>query len=74
MANWRKYPQEKPSDDRAIREILCRGIGGLNDNLHYIVCDWVWCDELGLHGFYYNGNEMHFFKKDEFEWCYVEEL
>lgn len=74
MANWRKHPDEKPSDKIVICEVLCRGISGLNNSMHYFVCDWVCHRELGLYGFYYNGNEMRLFKNDEFEWCYVDEL
>ena len=72
-AQWHTWPQEKPATDREIRNILVKGIGGLDDKLHYWLCMWVWTSDLK--GLYYNGNEFNGIAPDrEFEWLYVDEL
>lgn len=70
---WRMWPQEKPSHTG---EHLVRGIGGLNNKLHYWVCLWIGEDKSEdkdlVNKFYYGGNEFR--ECQEFEFIDVNEL
>lgn len=70
---WRKFPDEKPI---ASGEYLVRGIGGLNNKLHYWVCLWVGeCEDKSIaHRFFYGGNEFRNIPSGEFEWLDLKEL
>lgn len=69
---WNKFPELKPSKTG---EYLCRGIGGLNNKIHYWVCLWVnECDDKDIEKhFFYRGNE---FKEcpNGFEWIDLNKL
>ena len=66
---WHKYPQETPpKDGKTFGEYLIRGIGGLNNKLHYYVAFWCWIKEENLCGFFYHGNEFCEIPSGEFEW------
>ena len=67
---WHKWPEEKP---RKTGEYLVRGIGGLNNRLHYWVCLWIEKPK-DLRGLYYGGNLFNEVPTNEFEWIDVKEL
>ena len=67
---WRKWPQEKPTQRG---EYLVRGVGGLNNKMHYWVCLWVAHPNI-LSGLYYNGNVFNQVPSGEFEFIKCDEL
>jgi len=69
---WKSYPGVMPS---VSGEYLVRGIGGLNNKLHYWVCLWVGdCDDKTIaHRFFYGGNEFRNVT-GKFEWLDLKEL
>ena len=57
-ACWHKWPEEVPElNGREIHSYLVRGIGGLDEKLHYWICQYVKTDSLP-EGWYLNGNEF----------------
>lgn len=57
-ACWHKWPEEVPElNGREIHSYLVRGIGGLDEKLHYWICQYVKTDGLP-EGWYLNGNEF----------------
>lgn len=57
-AQWYKWPEEVPElNGREIHSYLVRGIGGLDEKLHYWICEYVKTDGLA-EGWYLNGNEF----------------
>ena len=57
-ACWHKWPDEVPElNGREIHSYLLRGIGGLDEKLHYWICQYVKTDGLP-EGWYLNGNEF----------------
>lgn len=55
---WHKWPEEVPElNGREIHSYLVRGIGGLDEKLHYWICQYVKTDGLP-EGWYLNGNEF----------------
>ncbi len=57
-AQWHKWPEEVPElNGREIHSYLVRGIGGLDEKLHYWICQYVKTDGLP-EGWYLNGNEF----------------
>lgn len=57
-AQWHKWPEEVPElNGREIHSYLVRGIGGLDEKLHYWICQYVKTDSLP-EGWYLNGNEF----------------
>lgn len=57
-ACWHKWPEEVPElNGREIHSYLVRGIGGLNEKLHYWICQYVKTDSVP-EGWYLNGNEF----------------
>lgn len=57
-ACWHKWPKEKPElNGRGIHSYLVRGIGGIDDKLHYWICQYVKTESLP-EGWYLNGNEF----------------
>lgn len=69
--NWRAFPTERPTE---MGEYLCRGIGGLNNKLHYYVCLWVNEPKENLIGFFYGGNEFAEIPTGKFEFIKCSEL
>ena len=69
--NWKHYPKEKPQT--IYGEYLCKGISEITKTKHFWVCTWV--DQLGLRGFFYNGNSFDCqCEGQEFDWISVDEL
>lgn len=59
-ACWHKWPDEVPElNGREIHSYLLRGIGGLDEKLHYWICQYVKTDGLP-EGWYLNGNEFKY--------------
>ena len=57
-ACWHKWPEEVPElNGREIHSYLVRGIGGLDEKIHYWICQYVKTDSLP-EGWYLNGNEF----------------
>ena len=57
-ACWHKWPEEVPElNGREIHSYLVRGIGGLDEKLHYWICQYIKTDGLPK-GWYLNGNEF----------------
>lgn len=57
-ACWHKWPEEVPElNGREIHSYLVRGIGGLDEKLHYWICQYVKTDGLP-EGWYLNGKEF----------------
>ena len=57
-ACWHKWPEEVPElNGREIHSYLVRGIGGLDEKLHYWICQYVKTESLP-EGWYLNGNEF----------------
>lgn len=57
-ACWHKWPEEVPElNGREIHSYLVRGIVGLDEKLHYWICQYVKTDGLP-EGWYLNGNEF----------------
>lgn len=72
-AKWHKWPEEVPElNGREIHSYLVRGIGGLDEKLHYWICQYVKTDGLP-EGWYLNGNEFKDQQRD-FQYVDVDEL
>ena len=57
-ACWHKWPEEVPElNGREIHSYLVRGIVGLDEKLHYWICQYFKTDGLP-EGWYLNGNEF----------------
>lgn len=57
-ACWHKWPEEKPElNGREIHSYLVRGTGGIDEKLHYWICQYVKTDSVP-EGWYLNGNEF----------------